>query len=509
MDLKTNNKTIKLNDIIYDKKNEYGVDCEFTLPDYCPDIERILKCEITPRLTDLNVLSDTAQIEICAVIGVLYATSDSTLFGYEMPINISKNVNIGLVEKEVSKSAVLSSEYVNCRAINKRKIDVHGSVCAEIKISQNTDCEYISEIEQDSVVLKRTNKRTLQTKGFCEKQINVSDDVAIPQSMGSIVNIIRQDARVVVDECKGIAGKAIAKICVYYEILYLNEKDKYECLKHKIPASAIIDIDGIDENCVCSSFADICSNSIKATANADGEMRTLNISSKVNLSVNAYCFNDISVVSDGYCVKYESEVQKQQIPVCEFIADINETANVSENIELGSSIKEVLDIWCKPINHTLQVKDNSAIVSGDMSVCVAVSDEKDNVKFYEKILPYKQVVHEQINADLVDSNISVCPCFCSYNITGENCIDIKIQLSVTGLITRTHSLPIVTKMTVDQTRKKSFDTLPALTVYYASKGEKLWDIALKYNTSTDAIVSANSIDCDELDKDTILLIPSI
>ena len=144
MDLKTNNKTIKLNDIIYDKKNEYGVDCEFTLPDYCPDIERILKCEITPRLTDFNVLSDTAQIEICAVIGVLYATSDSTLFGYEMPINISKNVNIGLVEKEVSKSAVLSSEYVNCRAINKRKIDVHGSICAEIKISQNTDCEYIS-----------------------------------------------------------------------------------------------------------------------------------------------------------------------------------------------------------------------------------------------------------------------------------------------------------------------------------------------------------------------------
>ena len=54
-------------------------------------------------------------------------------------------------------------------------------------------------------------------------------------------------------------------------------------------------------------------------------------------------------------------------------------------------------------------------------------------------------------------------------------------------------------------------TRPACVLYRPRRRQarNAGNIALKYNTSTEAIISANSIECDELEQDTILLIPSI
>ena len=54
MNLESTKKNILTAKKVYDKRNEYPVDCEFTLPDYCPDIERILKCNITSRISGIS-----------------------------------------------------------------------------------------------------------------------------------------------------------------------------------------------------------------------------------------------------------------------------------------------------------------------------------------------------------------------------------------------------------------------------------------------------------------------
>ena len=84
MDLETTKCKLTTTKKIYEKKSEYPIDCEFTLPDYCPDIERILKCNVTPRISNLSVLSDSAQVEISSNVCILYVTSDDKLFGYEI-----------------------------------------------------------------------------------------------------------------------------------------------------------------------------------------------------------------------------------------------------------------------------------------------------------------------------------------------------------------------------------------------------------------------------------------
>ena len=50
---------------------------------------------------------------------------------------------------------------------------------------------------------------------------------------------------------------------------------------------------------------------------------------------------------------------------------------------------------------------------------------------------------------------------------------------------------------------------PGIVIYFADKGEELWDIAKRYNTSEDAIRRRNSIKGDVIEKETMLIIPRI
>ena len=52
---------------------EQPIDADITLPDYCPDIRRVLKCLVTPRITAVQTAGDRATADGSAGVCVIYA----------------------------------------------------------------------------------------------------------------------------------------------------------------------------------------------------------------------------------------------------------------------------------------------------------------------------------------------------------------------------------------------------------------------------------------------------
>ena len=494
---------------IYDKQNEYPVDCEFTLPDYCPDIERILKCNIVSRVANLSVLSDTAQVDINTVICILYVTKEDKLFGYEMPLSISKSINVGTIENDAIKSYSTKTEYVNCRAINNRKIDVHGSVSVALRLLVADEKNYIETIDDESIVLKQQNEKVMRPVGFGNKQANVGDDITISNASGSVCNIIRSDAWIFVNDCKTISNKAVVKLTLNYEILYLSSDFRYECIKNSVLINQVIDIAGADENSVCNVNADLCSISFKTLTNADGEMRTISMNAKVNISAVAYSFNDICIVTDGYSVKYESALEKESISLKKYIGKIDETISAGECINLSSEISEIIDLKCSPLNSFCKSENGFTYICGDMAVCISLIDENGSCKYYEKVISYSEKILQKECESNCEFDLNITPINCTYNIASTNSVDFKCELNVNGLISEPLTINAVNEILIDTDKEKNFDDMPSIVAYFGEKGESVWDIALKYNTSADAIYEANDIKDDVLQSDKMLLIPCI
>ena len=58
-----------------DTVNEQIVDVDITLPDYCPDIEKILKCTLVPKIYTKKISGGQLSIDGVSSVRIMYCDS--------------------------------------------------------------------------------------------------------------------------------------------------------------------------------------------------------------------------------------------------------------------------------------------------------------------------------------------------------------------------------------------------------------------------------------------------
>ena len=79
MDLKIDREMLPVTEVILDEMQEQSVELDYVLPDYDPDIFRMIGCEIQPTIVTSTTGTDRITYELRADIRVLYCGSGSTL----------------------------------------------------------------------------------------------------------------------------------------------------------------------------------------------------------------------------------------------------------------------------------------------------------------------------------------------------------------------------------------------------------------------------------------------
>ena len=56
---------------------EQGVELDYVLPDYYPDVCKLVKCFVTPSVTSQSISSGRLSYELCCEVRILYCSEDS------------------------------------------------------------------------------------------------------------------------------------------------------------------------------------------------------------------------------------------------------------------------------------------------------------------------------------------------------------------------------------------------------------------------------------------------
>ncbi|MBR1384665.1 MAG: DUF3794 domain-containing protein [Ruminococcus sp.] len=106
---------------LVDDTAEQSVEKDFVLPDYCPDIFRILKCRLLPRVMSHSLSGRKLSFELSVVLKILYESEGSDRPGYiEQKLHYSKTVELPEDAGGCDISLTPVCEHVNCRVVNKR-----------------------------------------------------------------------------------------------------------------------------------------------------------------------------------------------------------------------------------------------------------------------------------------------------------------------------------------------------------------------------------------------------
>jgi len=260
----------------------------------------------------------------------------------------------------------------------------------------------------------------------------------------------------------------------------------------------------------CDVTLETVAAQIEQKPNIEGENMLLSVDCKLAATAKAYEEKTVELVTDAYSTKYEMNLDKKQIKFEKLMTNIQDTVQMKYDLEPPvENIAAVMDLWCTPTSATVNMDGKEFSLSGELMVSMIAADEDGMPAYYEKTLPYQYAKLLEEGGEEVFCDPVILPVAQSFNITSGKEIDLRVELAVNAPVYKRCQCGAIADMELDESREKQTRDLSALTIYYADSGERIWNIASRYNTSMEAIMQENNLTEDMVRGSKMLLIPAI
>ncbi|MCL2036398.1 MAG: DUF3794 domain-containing protein [Oscillospiraceae bacterium] len=547
--LTTSKEPVFLNEVVYDGQVEQGVEFDYVLPDYYPDIFKVLKCSLTPCVVSYSVSGNQLYCDGVVYIKLLYLSRESNVVNcVEQRYTYSKTID--LVKPVENALAYISpkTDYCNCRAVSGRRIDIRGAVSCKVKVICMRESQMITGVSGMGVETLKTSLRYCGEKLVTSRQFVTRENIETGVGSGGINSIVHHDASVTVSDYKIISGKVVVKGEALIKALYLTKStngsgmgdysagsnansegesapanlpvaEEAEVIEAVIPISQIIDLNGVSENHVCFVNLSVMDCDLEIKSSDVGENRVLSCDLTINCTVTAHLEKEVMPLIDMYSVNFESSFTKSIIKTETMPQIIERQLSFKGTVECSEGeLEAVYDSRYDISNIVCRTRgENELVITGQANLQVVARLSTGTPTYIEKSEPFEIVTEvsglsEFTEQHSIEPNLQVINT--TYSISAENRVDIRAVLKLTGCLYQVRSIEVIKEVSVNEDAPKAGNHEYALKLYYAEENEDIWSIAKRYNTSAEAIIAENDMEIEQSGSDRItspcmLLIPIV
>ena len=510
MDFNVRKDYISVCETAFQGNAEHAVDCDITLPEYLPDIVRILRCSAVPGVQTHQITGDRITAECDCLVRVIYVCEQGKIHGYDQTLHFSKQIELKAADSITDVFVGAKTEYVNYRVSGQRKFEVHGAITVFARADAKKRCELICGAEGDGITARTENFEACDLVSLTEKTFTVSETCEAAALKEPISSVIHSGASAVIDEVKVISNKLFLKGELLVHTAFTSGEDcETGTLDNMISINQIIEAPDITEDCRTEASLSVLSLDVRSKFDSAGDKNLLEISATLGFSARGYATRTVTAVKDAYSVKYETEMKKAGIYVSRLEEQIEDAFLCRGTVDLSTTgMTEILSFVCSGITSAFSVRENCAAVNGEVTADIIYKDSKGEPAFAQRQIPYEYNRNMQTDGINLTCRPECAVTASSFVIGNADTLDVRIEINVQGFVFREEEKTVVTEIVVDKSRAKILKTA-SLTVYFADEGESLWNIAEKYNTTVDAIMRENRIPDGKLEKSCKLLIPKI
>lgn len=489
---------------------EQSFDTEISLPDYCSDIRKILKCLVTVNINSCQINGDRVTAEGENVIRVLYVGESGNPECYEHTVPFSKYAEIREAGADCSCSVRGKVEYVNCRAVSQRRISISGSVGLIFSIMQMKNMPLPKSAEGGGIETRSESVNTDMEVSFCDKIFEMGETVSLGENQPPASSVVCAEACAVTETVKAVENKLLIKGEMQVFILYCADSENKELMrfKHTMPISQVFQVGDIDNDCICDADVSVCGVRVTPCADSNGKNTLMEISVKAEANVRAHRNTDLTVVTDCYSTLCKMKCEYKSIDFPRHLFTYKETKQIRATVDLASlNVSEICDGFCKKTDGSAAHKNGKIEGKFNGVIGLVYKDSGGEYGYCERSVDFS------FDCQGKDSGgeITAQPVFSTGDIScvsvGSDKAEIKLSVNIFMPVYEMVGKKVCTHMEPDEEQPKKKNDW-ALTVYFCEGGEHLWDIAEKYNTTVDKIKEENELTAETVAEKTILMIPN-
>ena len=503
MSLELSKQQIKINQLVGEEFSQTLVAEDIIVPDVKPDISRVLQVDGIVTITDKQVQQEKIIVSGVVNFNILYAPEQAEESIKSIHANCDFTNTIEMKSADNSMNAQIESdvEHIEFEMLNERKLNVKAVVSMNCKVLSKPTLNLVTDIsgEQDIEVLRK-NVKAYNIVAEKDATFIIKEDLEIPAGKPSIKDLLKLDAKITSKDMKVINNKVIVKgemsiCCVYIADM---DNNSIQFMEHEIPFTEIVDLEGVTEQMHCELEYTLENVYYQLKEDGDGDIRVLNIESTLKVNTRASEQVSIDVVIDAYSPDAYIKTQNNICAIDEILQDSKDQSTIKEVITMPIDIPDVIQIYniiTKPYITESVVENEKIKVEGiiDTYILYLANNEENPVYSYKQEVPFEYWVDAPgVTSDMA-CDIKVEIEHFSYSMNAASEIEIRYILSVASKVIKTSQVELITQADVEAGQINDVGVKPSIVIYFVQRNDTLWDIAKRYSTTIQEIISINEI----------------
>lgn len=507
MNNQTTRKDTVMNSTLFVKRFDPTVTTDvvedMTLPDYLPEVRRIVAVQTNATVDGKYLSGDELEADGGVTYTVLYTTSDGSLAQFSQTTQYTGHIPISNGdESEISHFSagdiVLSAnlDNVNCRVTAPRKLTLSSKVKLSALSQKPQDASL--KIEKTSEVSEKTvRRRALDVSTAYMTEIRqtgeVSGEIREREGMKLICangNLCLNDVRC--DNKNSDKNRIVIKGDAYLNALMQTPDGEYVVSRSRAP---------IDEEILLPDKQTDVNNTKSAAATAFGKVVMIDIEGsggnfvwKMEYDIDCDITHSIiaEITTDAYLPDSEDILDTAEIKVLSAASAVNGRLTTSATIPMRNGSTFVY-AW------GTGVPDKSEINSGKMTVSGAVKLNVitvGNGEFYldDVTIPLKYECEasseaEKLNAEHLLGRMQVDVTEINARADG-NTLNLTAELAITLSMLAETTKSIAVRLTPTENVEKTKKNM--IRVYIPDLGESEWDVEKRFRLGHEAVREGNA-----------------
>ena len=471
--------------------NQTLVETEIYLNTNKQDIESILWVEARPEILNTKIIKDKLFVNGKVKFNLVYKSLDpeQNINTLETSKDFREEIEIEGISEEMETSLKLNIDYIEY-SLEENRIDLQSLVNISALVEETREIESIKEIagKEDLQILEESI-RYKEVYGRDISFASVKGEVKIDENKPPVEKVIRFSIEAGELQTLVADDRMILSAEANVSMIYLNQNQVYH-INESIPFNHFIEMPGVLKDSLGQVKLEVVEGIYEIVEDESGELRLIDLEIDIKVNGKVYDHRVLPLIVDVYSTKGKLNIEKEDISIMENVDKLSHEESL--NIDIGIDVAEVLDIGEDFNIIEKRILDDEIVIEGLLSIEVFyIEGFSGQLRNFKEQFPCKSNIYFDGNHNLsmdVEARLG--------NLDFEIKKDIlSIDNQVKYTIYLNEEKTIQSIINIEESNDLiDLSTKPSITIYIVQKGDILWDIAKRYNTTIEDILSSNNLE---------------
>ena len=481
---------------------------ETIVPDYCPDIARIVNTEGRVYLHSRELRDGRGELSGTIRVSVLYTPDGEKglrTLEFAMPFTVqSERGSFPQCHHLMAQTEIASLE---TRMLNPRKVFTRCKLFTRMTGYEKTQLTFCTDVEAEEklcVEKRQTQQHAVLLNDIAEKDFTFTDEMVLSASREGAAELLSSRIRSAVTDTKVVGNKLIFKGMFHIGVLYRTGEGKCASGDAELPFSQIMEIAEGTEEDACEVQMQPTGADIQISGD-DPEGRQLSVTIYFHAATFLHREQEITLLEDLYSTSYNTSYDAAPLELTAFRETMTRRQTVREILEIGVVAETILSLSAECGAVSVGREGQSSILRTSVTVRALYLDEGGAALMAERSIEVS--LHLELPEECAVTAEACCGEEPQGSI-GDRGIEVRFPVDFSIQAESRCRRVCISAARLDDEAPKDTAGAPSLVLRCLGREESAWDLAKKYHTTIAAILSANQLEAEtDIPRDHLLLIP--